>query len=230
MRIGLITAVTLLSSLSPALAQERLFIGSAEVSGHRSRYAQAGVIVPLPGSTLGNGYVVRGVAHALSYQYQGRTRIDADAAGAELALGYQGSGEGGWWGASTGPLVRYTDLSPSDPGSDARGTRISWLVQAEGERHLTPDIKAGLIGNYAFGANDAYWSRLRLLHRISGAVYAGPEGILQGDEDYNAWQVGAGVFGIALSPGAELGVKAGARKVEKLSTSAYVGVELGYSF
>lgn len=224
--------VALLLAVAPAHAEgDALLFTGAEFSGHRSNYGQVGAVVPLPGNTFGNGFVVRGAAYGLTYKYENAGRdIDGDAVGGELTAGYQSSGAPGWWAFYTGPTYRHTSLSPNDPASKADGGNAGWIFQGEGERKLTQDIKLALAGNYVVAENSAFWTRVRLLYRIDGEMFAGPEGIYQGDEDYNAWAVGAGLFGIALDDNTLLGVKGGVRKVEDFSLSPYGGFELGYTF
>lgn len=216
---------------NPVLAAESLAIAGAEVSGHRNAYGQLGVITPLPGNTLGDGFVARGVVSGVTYQYEGAPgTVDGDALGGELMLGYQQSGAPGWWAFYTGPVVRYTELSPNDPGSDADGTQAGWGVQGEAERFVTDDFKVNFGASYALMENNPFWTRIRLLYRIERNIFAGSEGTYQGDRDYRAWSAGAVVTGIPLTDKADLGFKAGVRKTEDLSLSPYGGVELGWRF
>lgn len=230
MRTSFYTAVLCLFSFGSAHAESLVF-GGVEGSGHRSSYGQLGVLTPLPGSTLGNGWHARAVAEGLTYKYQGGPgTIKGDAAGGQVTAGYQQSGAPGWWGFFTGPAYRYTDLSPNDPSSKAEGSTWGWMVQGEAEHKFTPDFKVNLAGNYTFSDSAAFWSRVRLLYRMDGEIYAGPEGVYQGDDDYAAWQLGAAVVGMALDKQTTLGLKAGVRKVENFSLSPYAGVEMGRSF
>jgi hypothetical protein len=224
-------AMSLLSLPALAAAGDNLLFTGGEVSGHHNNYGQVGMIVPLPGSTLGNGWATRGVVDGLTYKYdESGANIDADAIGGQLTVGYQSSGEPGWWALYSGPSYRYTDLSPKDPANRARGSDFSWIVLAEGERKLTQDFKVNLSGNYLISGNDAFWTRARLLYRVSGEMFFGPEGVWQGDNQYHAWQIGAGLFGIPLDQNTMLGVKGGMRKSDHFTASPYGGLEVGYKF
>lgn len=226
----IVTLIALLAAW-PAQAAENLLFGGAEASGHRARYAQIGVVSALPGSQMGQGWAVRGVVNGLTYKYRGGPgNVEADALGGELTAGYMQSGAKGWWSAFTGPSYRHTDLSPNDPTSDARGGNWGWMIQGEGEYMLSPVFKANLTGNYSIANNNPYWTRARLLYRLAGDMFVGPEGAFQGDSDYNAWQLGAALVGIPLDTNTQMGLKAGVRKTEDFSSSAYVGVEFGYAF
>lgn len=224
--------VALPGAASAASTQNNsLLIAGTEISGHRSTYGQVGLITPLPGSQLGNGWVARGIVYGTTYKYDSNGRnIDGDVVGGELTAGYQKASGPGWWAFYTGPTYRHTELSPNDPSSDADGGNVGWIVIGEGERNFTKNFKVNLSGNYTFASNDEFWTRLRLLYRVDGELYAGPEAVYQGDGDYSAWQLGAGLFGFALDENTMLGVKAGVRKVEDLSASPYGGLEIGYRF
>lgn len=232
MRHKLITVLAAALVLTQQVrADDSLLFGGAEIGGHRSSYGQIGVLTALPGSQLGNGWVARGLVEGVTYKYnQTPSEIDGDALGVQATAGYQRSGEPGWWALYTGPVYRHTDLSPDDRTNDARGGDIGWIVQGEGERRLTKDFKINLGGNYMFSGNNAFWTRLRLLWRLDGDIYAGPEGTYQGDDEYRAWSLGAGVFGVALDKNTTLGLKAGVRKNEDFSLSPYGGIEIGYTF
>ncbi len=228
--LGLLAASPSLAS-EDAFGDQNLAIAGAEVSGHHSAYGLLGAITPLPGSTLGNGFVARLIASGLTYQYEGAPGdVDGTAFGGEASIGYQGSDAGGWWGIYAGPGYRYTHLSPDDRTSDARGSNYTLNLQAEVERNVTQNVKTNLTGSYAAFGNNAYWTRARLLERVSGSIFVGPEAGLQGDDDYRAWQLGAAVTGIEVNSRASLGVKAGVRKAENFSASPYGGLELGVKF
>jgi len=226
----LLVACLIVAAAAPALAGDNLIFGGGEVSGHDSSYGQVGVVTPLPGNTMSDGWAVRATTDALTYKYRATQDIKATGAGGQVTLGYQEAGAPGWWAFFTGPVFQYTHLSPDDPASRARGGVWGWIAQGEGEYFLTKNLKGNLGGSYIFAGNDAFWTRLRLLYRVSGQMFVGPEGIYQGDSDYRAWELGGGLFGIALDADTQLGLHAGVRKVQNFAASPYGGLEVGRSF
>src|SRR5688572_13739188 len=98
----LLSALLLLPNVSAA-GEDKLLISAVEVGGHHSHYGLAGIIAPLPGNSLGNGFVGRFFASGLAYRYEGSPgRVSADALGGEISLGYQRSSDKGWWGGYAG--------------------------------------------------------------------------------------------------------------------------------
>jgi len=226
----LIFPLLLAALAGTAQAEESMGFTGAEISGHNAKYGVTGMIAPLPGYHIGDGWVVRGLLDGVTYSYEkNSTTIDAEAYGAELALGYQGYYSQGWYAAYAGVFYRNTEFSPDDPNNEIRGGHVDMRFQLEGEHNFTDSFKLNANASYA-PDHEAYWFRLRPLYRIGTHVYVGPEGIIQGDKDYDAWQAGLVVTNIKLADNVDLGFKAGARKTEGQSASPYIGVEVGYLF
>lgn len=216
----------------PPKEDSTMIVAAGQAGGQRATYATTGVIAALPGSSLGRGWVARVFADEITYRYKGAgsTDIDATALGGHATVGYQYSFNEGWIGAYAGVGYHHTHLSPGDPGSHAAGGKTSGHFQLEGERNLSPDFKLNANAAGDASSNPGYWGRLRALQRISGNIYAGPEGVLQGDRDYKAWQAGVAVVGVPLTDKASIGVDGGVRKTDSQSLSGYGGLELGSVF
>lgn len=212
-------------------APQAMVVAAGQGGGQHSSYGTAGVITAWPGSTLGNGWVSRVFAEEMGYRYRtgGRT-IDGTALGGSVTFGYQHSYADGWLGTYAGVAYRHTHLSPDDAGSDARGNNTAFRLQGEGEQFLTPDFKlnANAVGD--FSSNTSYWGRLRALYRVSGDIFAGPEGSYQGDHDYKAWEGGLAVVGVPVTDKSSLGMDAGVRKAENVPITGYAGLEFGAAF
>lgn len=220
-----------LLGVTSAHAEDWMFLSGVDVGGQHSNYAMVGLLAPLPGYRLGKGWVARGLVDGLTYRYdKNNTDIDATAFGGEASLGWMNSNEDGWFGLYAGAVLRETDLSPDDPGSEARGTKASARFSAEGERKFGADWKVGAMASYSAFADNSYWNRVRVLYRFDDSIFAGPEATYQGSDDYSAWGVGAALVGIKLGERGELGMKAGMRKAEDVSASPYAGLELGWMF
>jgi Cellulose biosynthesis protein BcsS len=211
---------------------ESLFVAAGQIGGQRNSYGTVGVVTPLPGSKLGNGWVARVFADEVTYSYDGagNRTIDGTALGGSASVGYMGSNEHGWYGVYAGPGYRHLDLSPDDRSNDGRGHNVFARVQAEGEQIVTEDFKVNGLAGTDLGSDNRYWARVRPLARAKGDIYVGPEAAVFGDEKNHAYQVGAAVVGIHLNDKTQIGVNGGYRKGEGQPSSAYGGVELGSAF
>ena len=188
-------------------------------------------MAPLPGSTLGNGFVQRYWAEYLTYEYVGGSDqdIEAKAPGVEAALGYQKGYETGYFGVYAGLYHRNVSLSPDDPNSSVRGSQTRLRVQLEVEQRFATAWRVNGIASYVF-VQESYWTRARLLRAVRGPLLFGVEAVVQGDPEYKGNQVGLVLTGFQPVPGLDLGFKLGAKKIEGRSTVAYVGFELGKLF
>jgi hypothetical protein len=210
-----------------ASAEEKLLISGAEGGGGSAYnyYVYTGLVAPILGNNLGNGFVQRYWVDVLGYKYEANTQIDANAVGLEAALGYQKAFSRGWGALYLGGRYANTWLSPYDPGNRNGGGHVWLKVQAEGETDLSQTWKVNGIASYIFSVSD-YWVRGRLLYRLNNGLYTGPEAITQGDPSYKAWQFGWVLNGFEPFPKAKLGIKAGVRITEKVGPDGYVGIEL----
>jgi hypothetical protein len=210
-------------------ADGKLALAGAEY-GRDNGYYYAGLLVPFPGSDLGNGLVQRSWVDWLRYEYDNGTRtITAKAPGAAVALGYAKSAEVGSFSVYAGPVYRNTELSPDDPGSDVRGARWGMNLSLQAERSLDESWRANGIASYTTGT-DSYWMRGRLTRSFYTHHDIGVEAIFHGNDDYNAWQAGFVLLGFQPAPHTLLGFKTGAKKTSGEALSAYVGIELARNF
>ncbi|MDR9501344.1 MAG: glycosyltransferase [Desulfurivibrionaceae bacterium] len=193
-------------------------------------YLYAGMITPLPGSALGNGFIGRLWFDWSTYRYKKNNIIyDARGPGAETALGYQKAGRDYFWAAYGGATYRHTNLSPHDPESKVQGDKLGAKVQLEGEKTIHHFWKLSGITSYIF-AHDSDWSRIRFARVLGSGHHLGVEAITQGDDDYRLHQFGVFMAGIKVSDEIKGGIKTGVRKIEGLSADPYMGVEFEYRF
>lgn len=213
-------------------APENLFVAAGQVGGQQNSYGTVGVVTPLEGSKLGNGWVARVFADEVTYQYKGSTNrtIDATGLGGSAAVGYMGSDNTGWYGIYAGPAYKHVQVSPNDPNSNAKGGTVSARVQVEGEKNIAPSVKVNALAGADISSNTGYWARVRPLAKVEGDIYAGPEVSVMGDQDYNAYQVGVAVVGIHITDKTQVGINGGYRKTEDQASSGYGGLELGSRF
>jgi hypothetical protein len=225
----LLSLVVLLATASAAVAQDRLFLAGGEYSD-AAYYTYSGLILPGPGPREnGRGFVQRYWIDWFGYQYDGAPGlVEAEAYGAEAALGYGASSEAGWATVSVGARFTNTDLSPNDPTATARGKQWGAKFQVEGERDLAPSWRAGGIASYTAG-QDSYWARGRVMRRLDESQALGAEFIANGNTEADA--TAAGVV-YALQPKASrwsVNLKAGYR-FQQDADGAYGGLEFGYGF
>ena len=225
-----ILVMVLLGFTGQSAAADRQALVGAEYGEGNANYYYAGLLVPFPGSDLGNGFVQRYWLDWLQYEYDNGVRtIRAKAPGASVALGYGKTVAEGSWSIYMGPVWRDTDLSPDDPGSDIQGSQWGANFSLQVDRRLGDDWRASGIASFTTGT-DSYWTRGRLTRKLLSGRAVGVEAVFHGNADYATWLAGVLMLDIRLSPGASLGLKGGARKNEGEDIGAYVGIELAKSF
>src|SRR5690606_16723233 len=154
-------------------------------------------------------------------------RVEADAWGAEAALGYVLSSPAGWAELSAGLRYTDTDLEPDDPGAGARGHEAGLRLGVQGERRLAAGWSVGGIASWA-NRQDAWWSRARLMRELGGGRSAGAELIAGGNDESRSTAAGL-VAGFRVSEALNVALKAGYRWQDE-SDSVYGGFEVGYAF
>lgn len=227
MRNAVVTATIVLMNMASTsvCAEGRALLGGGEAS-RGAFYTYAGTVLPLPGSN--KGWVQRYWLDYFGYRYDGPPgEVDARAWGGEALAGYRWSSGSSWGAAFAG--LRYTDthLSPDDPGSNVRGSRLGIKLQLEGEMPVAPAWRAGAIGSFAF-AQSGYWARLRVQRELPNGWLLGPEVVIAGNPDYYSRSYGLALSGLRWV-GGHAAFKAGYRD-ESSGHSAYVGVELFREF
>jgi hypothetical protein len=208
----------------PAEAQTGVALAGVE-AGRATHSAYLGTVLPLPGSTLGKGWVQRYWLDYTAYRYEKTAGqdIDAKVAGLEAALGWQGGAGADWWAAYLGGRYGHTRLSPDDPANEDRGGNASVKLQLEGEAALSSAWRLNGVASHLVGRSD-YWLRLRAQTGL-GHLLIGPELVVQGDPVYHILKLGVYVGGIPLGRDAMLTVKVGASKLNSDPLGAYAGLE-----
>lgn len=217
-----------LAGATGAHAGDRILLAGGE-AGDTDYYSYVGLALPLGSRQDGRGFVQRYWLDRFGYEYDsGSTRIEADAYGAEAAVGYVWSSPRGWSEASVGARYTDTDLDPDDPSAEARGSQLGAKVQFQGEWSVAAPWRVGLIASWA-NQQSAYWSRARLMRQVAPRTALGAEVVAGGNDESRSTAAGAAM---TLRPGEtdwSIGLHAGYRWQEE-SDSIYAGIELGYSF
>lgn len=182
-------ASALVASAAMAQAQDTGVV-YAGAGGGQGYDLNAGVMVSLPGSTLGNGFGVRVGGGFGEYDYQsGNTNIDGRYLTAEGALVYQNSGDWGWANFGVGTRITDTDLDPADPGNKLAGTRWDAALSTDGA--LGNDWRLGWYGSLGV-VDQTYQGQLRLGKLIDRQAESriGLETAIQGDDSYTRGSLG----------------------------------------
>ncbi len=165
----------------------------------------------------------------LTYTYdKNAQQIQAQAWGAEAAVGYVLTGREGWSAFYLGGVLKDTTTSPDDPENVANGTHLRLKLQLEGELSRERWRIAG-IGSYITG-QQSYWLRGRVLHKVGDQLWTGPEVIYQGDPTYTRTQIGWVLDGVNVGKGFLLGLKAGVSQNQGQSAHPYAGFEIARWF
>lgn len=154
-----------------------------------------GAIKALNGDLGKDGVMLRAVGVYVDYEYNtsfapdfNRRTIDGDAGIFDLMIGYQFLHPGHRVAAYIGAELQHHDLSPNDPSNNISGSEWGFKVAAEFETDEASQIYLGAIGSYST-AYDTYWTRGRVGARVDRFVL-GVEGILHGNESYDAQRLG----------------------------------------
>ena len=154
-----------------------------------SKAGYIGATVPLPGSSIGKGFALRGSGFGGDYSYasNGGT-IDGSFWGAQLEGIYQFTRPGMWLDVGAG--VRYVDttLSPFDRSNRRHGSQAEPEFSADGGAVRGP-WRTDFYGSYGTRLDD-YAVRASLTHAITGRFRAGGEVSFEGDPTYDLQRVG----------------------------------------
>lgn len=223
-----LAAVVLLGCGLPAMAGDRLLLSGGEWAD-TAYYVYAGTALPLGTRRDGRGFVQRYWLDYFGYEYDNPTgRIEAEAYGAEAALGHVWSGAAGWGELSAGLRYTDTDLTPDDPAAAARGRQLGGKLQFQGERVVGTAWRAGLITSWANQQNNA-WGRVRLTRAVGARRAAGVEAIAWRNDEGESLAAGLVTTVQPIDGPWSVGLRAGYRWQEE-ANSAYAGLELGYAF
>lgn len=214
----------------PAWAQEGIVLTGVEAS-RDNQYAYLGMVMPLSGQRLGQGFVQRYWLDYTGYSYEKQPfqTIDSAVTAVEAALGYQQSNANSWWAGYLGAHYADTRLSPNDPDNTNEGRQWHARLQLEGETDVAEGWRGNGIVSYLVGDFN-YWARLRLQTTLGNQLHVGPELIVQGDSYYDAFKLGVFVGNIKLGETSAVTLKGGVNKTSNESASLYLGAEFYIPF
>jgi hypothetical protein len=215
---------------------QTLVIGGASVSNNSS-YSFAGLIEPIWGGHLGQGWFSTTTLSVVTYRYNagnddaahpGTVSVHGTGPGLATGLGYSFSAPTYQIALSTQVGFRDIDLDPVLPPDAPHGTVLTTMPQLQARAYVTPDAYADLISNYTFGQHSDF-NRLRVGWQGVPAWNGGLEGIAQHGPGYRIRQ--AGLFiGHDLAGGLNLGLDGGRMQQQGSANGEYIGVALSYVF
>ena len=227
--LSLVSAAVVALWSMPAWAQEGIVLSGVEAS-RDNQYAYLGVVMPLSGQRLGQGFVQRYWLDYTGYSYEKQPQtIDSAVTAVEAALGYQQSNANSWWAGYLGAHYSDTRLSPNDPDNTNQGRQWHARLQLEGETDVAAGWRGNGIASYLIGDFN-YWARLRLQTTLGNQLHIGPELVVQGDSYYDAYELGVFVGNIMLGETSALTLKGGVSQSSNESASLYLGAEFYIPF
>lgn len=228
--LSLVSAAVVALWGMPAWAQEGIVLSGVEAS-RDNQYAYLGVVMPLSGQRLGQGFVQRYWLDYTGYTYEKQPfqTIDSAVTAVEAALGYQQSNANSWWAGYLGAHYSDTRLSPNDPDNTNQGRQWHARLQLEGETDVASGWRGNGIASYLIGDFN-YWARLRLQTTLGNQLHIGPELVVQGDSYYDAYELGVFVGNIMLGETSALTLKGGVSQSSNESASLYLGAEFYIPF
>lgn len=228
----LLSCVSVAYSHAASADSRPLFLAGSEYSPGNA-YSHAGIITPLSGGTLQQGYNVPVFVYLVEYSYTTTQNnrpvtVRAKVPGVRAGLGYQWTAGDASLGWSASLAYQNTHQSPYIPATGTQGGAVILLPQAHLNYRLTPQTSADLMANYSIGQS-AYWSHFRLAQQLADTWRIGPELGLQGGKNYRAGK--AGVFAATgLSNGMTVEMNGGVLAAAAQPFRLYVGLAVSSSF
>lgn len=228
-----VAALSILTIGQASAADTSVFAGVS--AANTSAFGYIGGVKAMNGDLSKSGVLLRGMLSYGEYDY-GTTavaggKVEGDAIGAELGIGYQWVNPGNRFSLYGGIDHQDHDLSPNDSSNDVRGAKTGAAIQAEVETLGSPWYGA-LIGKYS-SAYDSYWTRGRVGYAF-GNLTVGPEVILGGNKEYDESRYGL-FLNTSISKSLSLSLSAGHRNAKGDNarddqTSGYVAVSVTANF
>jgi len=225
--VAICAALSGLAFTAAAQQAPQLVIGGSQISSESS-YTYLGVITPVQGARLGQGWFQKTVGSWLTYRYDTEHNgapvgVRASAPGIETGMGYAWQGESLKGDVSLTVGVRHTRLRPADVPTDGpEGTQLTLTPQLAAGYQFSRTVDADLIASYSLGTRSRF-ARLRWGFQPGGDWRAGLEGVLSQGPDYRNLQRGVFV-GLPLAQGWFIDVNAGQVQPRDGQRTPYVGL------
>jgi hypothetical protein len=173
-----------------------------------ANYVFIGATAAVPGSTLGNGFAVRGLVNAGGYDYISSDlgTVKANFGGGELDAVYQITHKNLFADFTLGVNDTYTNLVPYDTSNRLRGDQVELRLGTDGS-NISGPWRLDWYGYYGPKLED-YAAFIGGTHELSAAWRLGIEGYSEGNPSYSLYQVGP-YAGFAFDKTSELDFSVG---------------------
>lgn len=209
-----------------------LVIGGTQIA-EKSSYSYLGLIRPIWGGKLGQGWFHTTIASWLTYEYgiganNQAVTVDAKAPGIDTGLGYA------WYGTSYSVNVslaagyRYFILTPDIAGEKPVGSVYNLTPQLQAGYRFSESLDTDIISNYSFGQQSNF-NRLRLGWMAVNGWRIGLEGVYQSGRNYRIQQQGL-FIATDVGKGINLSLSGGNLEQKDGSGSAYFGLAFSRLF
>lgn len=215
-------------------AAQNLLLGGVQW-GPQNSYSYLGGVLPVAGGQLGKGWFVTAFASYLTYQYRSGNPIElvqTKVPGFNAGIGYA------WKGASYAVALsgsvgdQYFSVAPHDlpnvPPPRPEGNVATFTPQIQARYDLSHQFYLSTIDSYSFGQS-AYWSRFRGGYQPVWWLSVGPEGIIQGGQNYRIRQIGA-FASFQLGHGWGIELEGGVTYSSGLDNTGYGGFSFSKTF
>lgn len=200
---------------------ESVVVAGGSFSG-QTRAGYAGVVLPLTGQTLSDGWSHSLFATGVRYEYPKDWRdVEGIASGLKYGLMRQFKVDGGSIGLGGGVALQHTGLSPDDPGNRNRGSHLRPLVELQWQSNVDRPWRSQLFSQYVFRERSNYVMAF-VGHRLASGAALGPQLSSSGDPSYRVHGAALALRGIRMGA-AEGGFHLGAQHLEGGRTQAEVG-------
>lgn len=207
-----------------AVRAESVVIAGGSLSG-QTRVLYGGVVSPLPGKRLADGWSQSLVLTGARYEYPVDARdVQGIATGLKYGLMRQAKVWGGTLGIGAGVAWQHTSLSPDDPGNPNAGSHLRPLVELQWRSDADRPWRSQVFAQHVFGERSNHAVAF-VGRRLRSGVAIGPQVSTSGDPNYRVHGTALAVNGMKLGL-AEAGFYLGAQHLEGGRTQP----EAGFSF
>ena len=205
---------------TPALA-DSVWVGGASVA-NTTQVGYLGLVGPLPGKRLSDGWSQSVFVDYVSYQYDsGAQRIHGKANGIKFSIGREFRRDSGWLGLNLGVIASRTTLRPDDPGNANQGSSVHPAGEFQWRSNADANWRSSVYAQYVFGARRNFANGF-LGRRLSNDIAIGPQVSSGGDPSYRIYGLALALNGWKIGP-LDMGFYAGAQHSEGGGTHPEIG-------
>ncbi len=206
---------------SSAMA-EYVFVGGGSASA-QTRVGYGGLVLPLPGKRLSDGWSQSLFATGVRYEYPVNGRdVEGIATGLKYGLMRQTPVSGGTIGVGGGVAWNHTSLSPDDLGNPNRGGRLRGIVELQWQSDPALAWRSQAFSQYVLGERSNFVVAF-VGRRLASGAAIGPQFSSSGDPNYRVYGAALAVNGMKVGA-AEIGVYLGAQHLEGGETQPEAGI------